>query len=119
MTYTLSSSHYPDVARVLTQAGRVDLVDAIKPMGLRPDTGDYLTSTQAASILGVSSANTVKNWLEGGYFPGAFKTPGGHWRFPRAEVEAMRTRIQELHERNRSGNMQPTEADDDCSPPLL
>lgn len=35
-----------------------------------------LTSKQAATLLGVSSANTVKNWLEGGWFPGAFQTAG-------------------------------------------
>jgi excisionase family DNA binding protein len=32
---------------------------------------------------------TVARWAEAGTLRG-FKTPGGHWRFKRAEVEAFR-----------------------------
>ena len=118
MTYALSSAQYHEVAQVLYQAGRSDLVKSFKQTADVP-SNDSLTSKAAASMLGVSSANTVKNWLEGGYFPGAYKTPGGHWRFPRAEVEAVRARLQELRDRNLRGDLEPTEVDDDCSPPLL
>ena len=50
----------------------------------------WVTSGEAAALLGVSSRNTVKNWLEGGYFPSSRKTEGGHWRFLRSEVLAVR-----------------------------
>ena len=50
----------------------------------------WISSGQAAALLGVSSRNTVKNWLEGGSFPSARKTDGGHWRFLRSEVIAVR-----------------------------
>lgn len=50
----------------------------------------WVTSGEAAKLLGVSSRNTVKNWLEGGYFPSSKKTEGGHWRFLRSEVLAVR-----------------------------
>jgi excisionase family DNA binding protein len=80
---------------------------------------DALTSKQAASLLGVASANTVKNWLEGGHFPGAFQTPGGHWRFPRGEVEATKLRMEELRERNRRGDLIPVDGDEDSVDPPL
>jgi hypothetical protein len=96
-----------DVTAALRDAGRSDLVERL------------VASTQAASLLGVASANTVKNWLEGGYFPGAFQTPGGHWRFPREEVEAVKIRMEELRDRNRTGNLMPAEEDDvSVHPPL-
>jgi excisionase family DNA binding protein len=78
-----------------------------------------LTSKQAASLLGVASANTVKNWLEGGYFPGAFQTPGGHWRFPREEVEGVKLRLEELGERNRRRDLMPAEGDEESVHPPL
>ena len=80
---------------------------------------DMLTSTEAASLLGVASANTVKNWLEGGYFPKAFQTPGGHWRFPREEVEAVKARMEELRVRNRAGDLMPIGGDEDSVYPPL
>lgn len=50
----------------------------------------WVTSGEAAKLLGVSSRNTVKNWIEGGYFPSSKKTEGGHWRFLRSEVLTVR-----------------------------
>ena len=79
----------------------------------------HLTTTKVAEMLGVSSPNTVKNWLEGGHFPGAFKTLGGHWRFPVDEVLAMQERLRELTEKNRAGDMTPPEHSDDDEWPLL
>ena len=106
-----------EVEAVLAQAGRQDLVVRLQAglRELRPK--EMLTSTEAAALLGVSSPNTVKNWLEGGHFPGAFKTAGGHWRFPRDEVEAAKARMDELRAKNRRGDLTPPEADDEDTPP--
>ena len=104
-----------DVTAALRDAGRSDLVERLMASA-KPDT---LTSTQAAALLGVASANTVKNWLDGGYFPGAFQTPGGHWRFSRKEVESVKMRMEELRDRNRHGDLMPVGGDEDsCHPPL-
>ena len=79
-----------------------------------------LTSTEAATLLGVSPPNTVKNWLEGGAFPGATKTLGGHWRFPRSEVEAVKARMEWVHAKNTKGDTAlPADLDDGPEPPLL
>lgn len=75
-----------------------------------------LTSKQAAALLGVSSPNTVKNWLEGGCFPDAWRTAGGHWRFPRATVLALRERMEALRARNAAGDLTPPEVDEDFEP---
>ena len=104
-----------DVTTALREAGRSDLVERL----VASTQADLLSSTQAASLLGVASANTVKNWLEGGHFPGAFQTPGGHWRFPRAEVEAVKLRMEDLRERNRRRDVVPLDGDDaSVHPPL-
>lgn len=98
------------------------MVKARNPLVERPmanTQADIITSTEAASLLGVASANTVKNWLEGGYFPGAFQTPGGHWRFPREEVEAAKARMEELRVRNRAGDLMPVGGDEDSVYPPL
>ena len=68
---------------------------------------EALTSSEAAELLGVSSAKTLQNWLAGGHFPGAFQNADGHWRFPRHEVEAVNRRIEELRGRNARGEVVP------------
>lgn len=113
----LPQSLYDDLTSALAMCGRSDLVRRLEAHRPR----DALTSGQAAALLGVSSANTVKHWLESGHFPGAFKTAGGHWRFYRDEVEAAKARTDELCEKNRRGDLTPYDAndDDDPLPPLL
>ncbi|MCP9891389.1 helix-turn-helix domain-containing protein [Cyanobium sp. Aljojuca 7D2] len=112
---TISPALLDDVTAVLRDAGRSDLVERL----VASTEADMLTSKQAASLLGVASANTVKNWLEGGYFPGAFQTPGGHWRFPREEVEAVKMRMEDLRNRNRHGDLMPVGEDEDSVHPPL
>jgi excisionase family DNA binding protein len=104
-----------DVTTALREAGRSDLVERL----VASTEADVLTSKKAASLLGVASANTVKNWLEGGHFPGAFQTPGGHWRFPREDVEAVKLRMEELRERNRSRDLMPSDGDEESIDPPL
>jgi excisionase family DNA binding protein len=111
----ISPALLDDVTAVLRDAGRIDLVERL----MATAQADALTSKQAASLLGVASANTVKNWLEGGHFPGAFKTPGGHWRFPRGEVEATKLRMEALRERNRRGDLISIDGDEDSGHPPL
>jgi excisionase family DNA binding protein len=74
-----------------------------------------LTSKQVATLLGVSSANTVKNWLEGGWFPGAFQTAGGHWRFPLDDVEAVKSRLESLRARNNRRDLTPVDCNDESA----
>lgn len=106
-----------EVISALMLAERKDLVDRLNEHRQQ----DVLTSGQAASLLGVSSPNTVKNWLEAGHFPGAFTTAGGHWRFPREEVLAVRARMDTLRDKSRRGDLTPPDTGDDelPSPPLL
>ncbi len=99
----------------LSKADRTGLVEQLAPS----DANDFLSSGQAAQLLGVSSPNTVKNWLNGGYFPGAFQTVGGHWRFPRHEVQEVKSRMEKLGRQNRQRDLMPPDADDNFSPPLL
>lgn len=100
---------YDEVRAALVDAGRQDLARRLVPF--RPRKA--LTSGQVAAVLGVSSPNTVKNWLEAGQFPGAFQTAGGHWRFPSEEVEAVKARMDALAERNRRGDLTPPDVDGD------
>ena len=52
----------------------------------RARDSEYLTSTEAASALGVSR-NTVKKWARLGYLHDSYRTDGGHVRIPRREVD--------------------------------
>lgn len=116
----MTAQLYREVTATLVQAGRQDLVAQLEKELAGTPPKETLTSGEAAEMLGLSSPNTVKNWLAGGYFPGSFQTKGGHWRFPRADVEAVRHRIEELRERNRRGDVSPSEAEEeDSAPPLL
>ncbi len=101
----LSQALYDEVTATLASAGRGDLA---KRLDQELRAKETLTSKQAAELLGVASANTVKNWLKGGHFPGAFRTKGGHWRFLRSEVLAVRERMVELRERNLRQDLAPT-----------
>ena len=49
-------------------------------------TDDWLTASQAGALLGVTG-ETVKQWARDDELPG-WQTPGQHWRFKRADVEA-------------------------------
>ena len=49
------------------------------------DETDYLTATQVAAALGVTS-RTVRRWADAGLIP-HFVTPGGRYRFPAEAVE--------------------------------
>ena len=57
--------------------------------GRRGDRGgefDWLTLGQAAQYLGVAQS-TIRKWTDSGRVP-AFKTPGGHRRFRRRDLDA-------------------------------
>lgn len=111
----ISPTLLSDVTAALREAGRNDLVDRL----VASTAAAPLTSKQAATLLGVSSANTVKNWLEGGWFPGAFQTAGGHWRFPLEDVEAVRSRLDGLRDRNNRRELTPVDDDDALAEPPL
>jgi excisionase family DNA binding protein len=113
---TLSLKKCQEITSTLREAGRSDLAEEVEA-AFRPN--DVLTSSEAADLLGVSSRNTVKNWLKDGKFPGAFQTDGGHWRFPREEVEKTRARMEELYDKNERGDVEPPEVKNPQDPPLL
>lgn len=49
---------------------------------------DYdLSPKEAAAVLGVHE-ETLKTWVRAGKVPG-WRTPGGHWRFRRADLVAL------------------------------
>jgi excisionase family DNA binding protein len=122
-----------EVSAFLCNVGRTDLVQRLKAAGERVRVRlhrsvvvgrigkprSLLSTGQAAALLGVASPNTVKNWLEGGHFPGAVKTKGGHWRFPREEVLAVKQQMQEVRDKNRAGDMSLPDVVDDGDWPLL
>jgi hypothetical protein len=66
-----------------------------------------LSAGETAQLLGVRSANTVKNWLQSGAFPGATRTQGGHWRFPLEEVLKVKAQIRDVRARNAAGDIRP------------
>ncbi len=84
-----------DVLDYLSPETPDSLVERVRAMHHRvADT--WISTGQAARLLGVSSRNTVKNWLQGGCFPSAYQTAGGHWRFRREEVLAVRQAVQNI-----------------------
>jgi excisionase family DNA binding protein len=68
---------------------------------------DDLTTGEAAAILGVNSINTVKNWFESGTIPGAYRSPGGHWKIPAESVAALAEYRLTQTRRAHSGSLAP------------
>lgn len=52
------------------------------------EPGEPLTTGEVATIFGVTTL-TVKRWADDGKLP-SFRTPGGHYRFNRADVDALK-----------------------------
>ena len=109
------------VTSALKEAGKGELAKEVELEARQKvqQEKETLTSGEAANILGVSSPTTVKNWLESGMFPGAYRTKGGHWRFPKKEVEEARSRMEALREKNEAGELEPHEKENPQDPPLL
>lgn len=86
----------------------------LRSQSQRPLEDRWIRPSEAARHLGVRSPNTIKNWFEGGHFPGAVKkTLGGHWLFRERDVLEVKRRMEELHERNRKGDLMPNDIGDD------
>lgn len=68
--------------------------------------GERLLSVgEVAERLGVSSPTTIHNWLEKGFFPGAFRTIGGHRKFPISDVVAVEERMRLTDAENEAGEL--------------
>lgn len=65
----------------------------------------FLSVSDVAERLGVSSPTTIHNWLEKGYFPGATRTAGGHRRFRLADVVAVEERMRLTDAENEAGDL--------------
>lgn len=113
----MSDTLFQKVANALDAAGETELLCELQAE--RASVNEFLRTGEVTALLGVSSINTVKNWLKGGHFPGAVQTPGGHWRFPRDEVEAVAARMQTLERQNAEGDLSPPDSSESPEPPLL
>jgi hypothetical protein len=79
-----------------------------------------LTVAEVMEVLGVTSPDTIRNWLQGGAFPGAEKAPDGHWYFPLEDVETVKIRMEWVREKNSKGDLElPDDLDEGSEPPLL
>jgi hypothetical protein len=113
--YFLSADLFTELITFCHQAGRADLLE--KLYQTKPNN---LTSTQAASYLGLASPKTIENWLEGGFFPGAFQTAAGDWLYPVEEVTSVKQRMNELKDLNQKNDLVAVDFDDNAiMPPLL
>ena len=65
---------------------------AFRPGSTRGGEGEWLTLGQAAKYLGVAQS-TIRKWTDAGRLP-AFKTPGGHRRYRRGDLDAFLERSQ-------------------------
>lgn len=72
-----------------------------------------LTVEQAAEHLGISSRDTIRNWLQGGFFPGAEQAEDGSWRYWHIDIDSVRARMDELHDKNARGDLAPGNLDRD------
>jgi excisionase family DNA binding protein len=63
-------------------------------------TNDPMVTTgEAAKLLGVSSPNTIKNWLTQKGFARAQRTLGGQYRFPLSDILAVKTEMEKASRR--------------------
>jgi excisionase family DNA binding protein len=53
------------------------------------DAADAIRLSEFAAAMG-AARRTARRWLKAGRVPGAFQTPGGHWRVPREAVEQLK-----------------------------
>jgi hypothetical protein len=80
-----------------------------------------LYTEEAAAILGITSGATVRNWLLGGHFPGAYKDPSNLWRFPIKAVREAKSKMRDIEFLNkmRSVGIPIDLPDSNEEPPLL
>lgn len=71
-----------------------------------------LTLSETAAVLGISSPQTIKNWLVEGFFTGRTRL-GGSWLFPEDEVLLVKQRMREIAEKNSTGCMTPVDLSDE------
>ncbi len=80
-----------DRADAALDAGQIDAVraahDRIRQAIAAPPS-EYLTTQEAAELLGVASINTVKAMIKSGEIAGQRTRERSHFRIPRASVEA-------------------------------
>lgn len=75
---------------------------------------DLLDTLAAAHYLGVTNQDTIRNWLEGGSFPGAFQSRG-QWFFPVVALAKVKRRREEVRVSAPVSKMpEPADFDNDC-----
>lgn len=59
-------------------------MEASKPSGREEK---WLTPREFGLLVpGTVSAQSIREWAASGKLPGAFRTPGGHWKIPESAV---------------------------------
>lgn len=107
---------WPLVLNYGVNVGVIAVMVVYKLREVKPARDKVYSAAQAAELLGITSVVTVRRWLEGGHFPGAYKTPEGFWVFPESAVREARRRIQD----GRARDILAPLIDEDCGePPLL
>lgn len=57
------------------------------------DDDTLISTDETATLLNITSVETKMSWLEGGYFPHAFKDACGVWKFKRGVVIRVRDEL--------------------------
>ena len=78
----------------------------------------WLTTEETAKLLGITSQETIRNWIETTRFPGSDQTPTG-WRFDFNRVLAVKEALEEIRATNARGNLSVPECDSDEDVPLF
>ena len=66
-----------------------------------------MTTEQVADLLGITSEETIKNWLHGGHFPGAYINDYGYWCFDPVKVMEVMKQMALTKHRNNTGDLSP------------
>lgn len=61
---------------------------------------EILTSKEVATILEITSPITIRNWIEGGHFPGSFPSGDGRHFYPLSFVKEVKRWMKELRNKN-------------------
>jgi len=65
-------------------------------MKVSTERGNFLTSSEVASLLGVTK-RTIFNWLKAGKIPQPQRRPNGYFQWTLEDVQLVRSLVEEMH----------------------